>query len=98
MSDTFVADTRRSLRRALFRRFQVMGLGQDAVTVAVAKVEQSTLNAIRLDELAAVAAASGQVAAALQAVAPTDPALASFNTVRETVSDSVRDLATYVEP
>lgn len=98
MSDTFVADTRRSLRRALFRRFKGMGLGQDAVTRSVAQVERSTLSATRLDELAALAAASGQVAAALQTVAPADPALASFVTLRDSVSDSVRDLATFVEP
>lgn len=91
----YVAETRKSLRRALFRRFKVMGMSQDQVIQAVAKVEASTLAATNLADLAAVAASAGQVAAALQAANPTDPALASFVAVRDSTGDVIRDLATF---
>lgn len=92
----YVAATRKSLRRALYRRFKVLGMDQDQVTIAVARVERSTLAATNLADMAALAAAAGPVVAALQAAAPGDPALANFVAVRDSSSDVIRDLATYV--
>jgi uncharacterized membrane protein len=91
----YVAATRRALRRTLFRRFNAMGLGQDQVVIAVAKAEAATFASTNLTDLAAVAASAGEVAAALQAVAPTNPALVSFNAALDSAPPTIRDVFTY---
>lgn len=91
----YIAETRKSLRRSLFRRFKVMGLSQDATVQAMAKVEQSVLAATNLPSLAALAASAGEVAAALAVASPTDPALVSFTEARDSAPAQVRDVFTF---
>lgn len=91
----YVAAARKTLRRRLFQRLKALGLGQDATVQAMAKVEQSVLEATNLPALAAVAASAGEVAAALAVANPADPALVSFNAARDSAPASVRDVFTF---
>lgn len=97
MTDAFVANVRRSLRKSLFRKFSSAGLDQDAVTRAVATTSEAAMRTAAVEDLAALVAAAGPVVTALEAAAPDDPALLDFNVVRDNVSTEVSNLM-FVEP
>lgn len=92
MSDTFVSEVTRSIRRSLFSRFKGLGISQSELTNLVAGSTKAALERAQVADLAAVAAAAGPVVAALTAAAPTDPALADFAAVTAGVSTDVQDL------
>lgn len=92
MSDAYIAAARRSMRRSLFQRFKAMGLSQDRITQNVAAVSGAMIEQAGVVDLAVLAAAAGPLRTALAAAAPADPALATFDSVKEGVGTPVRDL------
>lgn len=92
MSDAYIAAARRSMRRSLFQRFKKMGMPQDQIVQNVAKVSGAMLEQAGVADLAVLAAAAGPLRDALSTAAPGDPALATFNAVKDGVGTPVRDL------
>lgn len=78
MTDTFVADVTRSIRRSLFHRLRGLGVGQSELTALIASTTRAAVERARVSDLAIIAAAAGPMAEALGATAPEDPALAAF--------------------
>jgi hypothetical protein len=91
-TDAFVDGVRRAIRKSLFRQFKASGLDQDGVTRAVATTSETALRTAAVADLATVVAAAGPVVAALEAAAPDDPVLTTFNTVKDGVATGVQDL------
>ena len=91
-ADAYLASVRSSLRRSLFQRLKPLGLSQDEVNRLVTVATGRVMDLSNVADLAALASAAGPVVAALTTAAPDNPALASFNTVRDNVRDPVRDL------
>ena len=96
-ADAFLSSVRSSLRRSLFQRLKPLGLSQDEVNRLVTQATSRAMALSNLADLAVIASATGPVVAALTTAAPTSPALASFNTVRDSVGDPVRDLVEQTE-
>lgn len=97
-AETFVASVRTSLRRSLFQRLKPLGLSQDEVNRLVSQATSRAVELSGVQDLAAIAAATGPVLDALTAAAPTSPALANFRTVRDNVGSPIRDLVETLEP
>ena len=92
MTDTFVADVTRSVRRSMLNRLKGLGLGQDQLRITVATAAKAAVARAQVSDMAAVLAAAGPAIAALEAAAPSDPALAAFIAVRDTSSADVQAL------
>lgn len=97
MTDAFVAEVRRAVRKSLFRKFRAAGLDQDAVTRAVATTSEAAMRDAGVADLAAMVAAAGPVVAALEATAPEDPAVETFNTIKAGLPPRIQALLA-VEP
>lgn len=92
MTDTFVNDVTRSIRRSLFNRLRTLAVSQDELTRIVSGATRAAVGRSQVADMAAVLAAAGPVVTALEAAAPSDPALAAFATVRDAAAGSVQDL------
>lgn len=92
MTDTFINDVTRSVRRSMLHRLKGLGLGQDQLRITVSAAAKAAVGRAQVADMAAVLAAAGPVVAALEAAAPSDPALAAFVIVRDSADASVQDL------
>ena len=92
MTDVFVADVTRSIRRSLFNRLRTLAVSQDQLTQIVSGATRSAVARAQVSDMAAVLAAAGPAIAALEAAAPSDPALAAFVTVRDAAPSDVQSL------
>lgn len=94
MTDAFVADVTRSIRRTLFHRLKGYGFSQDELTNIVSGATRAAVERAQVAPLVTLAGAAGPVVAALQAAAPSDPALAAFTAASAGVPGPVMDLLT----
>lgn len=92
MTDTFINDVTRSVRRSMLHRLKGLGLGQDQLRITVSAAAKAAVGRAQVADMAAVLAAAGPVVAALEAAAPSDPALAAFVAARDSADASVQDL------
>ena len=92
MTDTFVNDVTRSIRRSMLHRLKALGLGEDQLRIIVSGASKAAVGRAQVADMAAVLAAAGPAITALEAAAPSDPALAAFIAVRDTAAPSVQDL------
>lgn len=82
MTDAFVAEVTRSIRRSLFHRIKGYGFSQDELTRIVSGATKETVRRAYVADLAGLAAAADSLAQALGAAAPGDPAGEDWNTVK----------------
>lgn len=94
MTDPFVDDVTRSIRRTLFHRLKGYGFSQSELTSIVAGATKEAVRRSQVEPLVAVTMAAGGLRAALQAAAPDDPALSAFTTATAATPGPVRDLLT----
>lgn len=92
MTDAFVDDVTRSIRRSLFHRLKGFGFSQDELTGIVSGATKEAVRRAQVADLTAVARAAGSVAAALETAAPGDPALADFAAAKASVGSPVLEL------
>lgn len=92
MTDTFIADVTRSVRRSMLHRLKGLGLGQDQLRITVSAAAKAAVGRAQVADMAAVIAAAGPVLAALEAAAPSDPALAAFTAATSGLPSEVTDL------
>lgn len=92
MTDVFIGEVRRSLRRSLFQKLKPYGLSQDDVTKLVATAVTRAIALSNIRELAVVATAATPVVDALRTADPTNPRLADYDAVRAGLPDRVQEL------
>lgn len=92
MTDVFVGEVRRSLRRSLFQKLKPYGLGQDEVNKLVAGAVTRAIALANIRDLATIAQAARPPIDALRVADPTNPTLATYDAVRGGLSGPVRDL------
>lgn len=92
MTAPFVADVTGSIRRSLFHRLKGFGFNQDELTGIVSGATRAAVSRGMVADLVTLAEAAGPLAAALEAAAPGDPALTTFNTVKSGLPTQVANL------